>query len=219
MPIPFLTNELFELSDKIYPYVEDDVIIIDDVYKNFDQIAFILENSAWPNWKINNNSRNFKDYYDCRGQIKINRPSKKTLSDIETISNLIKFTYSVKNVTCLNESTRKFNIFKHINLPNPDKDMQMYPHIDSKFSAITSFDSICSGGTAVYDLDSSFRNEEMDKEMEYLFCDVSNFSKKVIQSKPNRMIIFKASQYHGGYINDHKKYLNDWRMNEVLFFD
>lgn len=217
MPTPILTNDLFKFSDDIQPYVDDDVIIIDNIYQEFDKITNLLSNIVAPNWKINNKSRNFKDYYDCRPIIPVWRPNRNILLPLQKICDLIESTYCVKGVKATSPRLKEFNLFKHINLPDqdPNKDMQFFPHVDSPFTAIITIDSVCSGGTAIYDIDSNFSNEETT----YLFCDVSSFPKKVIPSKPNRMIIFESTRYHGGYIDDHKKYLNDWRMNEVIFFD
>jgi len=214
MPTPVETHLLFKFSDNIVPQVEDDVIIIDNVYENFHQIVEILETGLAPNWKMSNEGGNFRDYYDCRPLIPIWMQNYFTDKDTDTLCELIESTYSVKDVKCMNQYKRKFNLFKHINLPPEIGDQQFYPHKDSKFSAIITLDSICSGGTAIYDIDHKMQNLESLN----IFYDVSNIPKKVIQSKPNRMIIFRANQYHGGYIEDHKKYLDNWRMNEVLFF-
>lgn len=215
MPIPIQTHLLFKLSDNIEPRVEDDVIIIDNVYKNFGQIVEVLQNGMVPSWKMSNKSGNFKDYYDCRPLIPIWERNYYTDEDTATICKLIESVYSVKNVKCKNHYKREFNVFKHINLPQGNGDLQFFPHKDYPFAAITTFDLICSGGTAIYDIDYKLSNLEKIN----LFYDVSNIPKKVIQSKPNRMIIFKANQYHGGYIEDHEEYLEDWRINEVLFFN
>ena len=215
MPTPVITDELFKFSDNILPYVEDDAIIIDNVYENFHQIADFIQNGMAPNWKMSDTTRNFKDYYDCRPIIPIHYSDKNVKQSIHTILKLIELNYSIKNLRCTNTYRRDFNVFKHIRLPSQDRNMQFYPHRDSKFAAITTFDSICSGGTAIYDIDFELENlEAID-----LFYDVTDIPRKVIQSKSNRMIIFKATQWHGAYIEDHSKYLNDWRINEVLFFD
>lgn len=215
MPIPFLVDELFKLSNNILPYVEDGVIIIDDAYENFDDIVSILKTIPAPNWKISKKGRNFKDYYDCRPIIN-NFGGPNTDWLFQVLSNLIKTTYFVNSVEWQNKNKKTFNAFKIINIPDINKNMQAKPHTDSKFAAITTFDFINSGGTAIYDI-----NLELAgcSESENIFFDVTNIPKKIIQSKPNRMIIFEASRYHGAYVEDYSKYLNDWRINEVLFFN
>ena len=216
MPNPIIIDDLFKISSKINPYmIDNDVIVIDNVYENFNQIVDILQNGIAPSWKISETSRNFKDYYDCRPVIPIWFNRKNTNFFINTICDLIKSFYGVNDLKCLNGHMREFNMFKHINLPDPTKDIQFFPHRDTRFTGITTFDSICSGGTAIYDIDFQLENDEKEN----LFYDVTNIPKRVIQSNPNSMIIFRSTQYHGGYIEDHKKYLNDWRINEVLFFD
>ena len=214
MPIPFLVDELFKISNNIFPYVEDNVIIIDDVYENFNDIISILETIPAPNWKISEKSRNFKDYYDCRPIINnFGGPNTDWLFNV--ISNLIKITYSADNIKWQNRNEKTFNAFKIINTPDINKDMQLRPHIDSKFAAITTFDFINSGGTAIYNINYKLSGSESEN----IFFDVTNIPKKIIQSKPNRMIIFEALKYHGAYMEDYSKYLNDWRINEVLFFN
>jgi hypothetical protein len=216
MPKPIITDDLFKISDKFSPYmVGDDIIIIDNVYQNFDQIVDILQNGIAPSWKISETSRNFKDYYDCRPCMPIWFNMKNTNFFIDTICDLIKSFYGANDIRCLNKDMREFNMFKHINLPDQTKNMQFFPHRDTKFTGITTFDSICSGGTAIYDIDF----QPLHNERENLFYDVTHLPRRVIESNPNSMIIFRSTQYHGGYIEDHKKYLNDWRINEVLFFN
>jgi len=107
---------------------------------------------------------------------------------------------------------KEFNYFKN-NKKNVSNNFQHFPHIDNYYNALVYLDKICSGGTAIYDMPSIVNTEQYN-----LLYDISNYSKRVIKAIPNRLVIFNGRQMHGGYIEDHNKYVNNWRFNQVLFF-
>jgi hypothetical protein len=209
MITPYIPDELFEVNTNAKIKFEDDVIIIDDYYKNYGDMHNVLTNMYVPRWKWSKQGRNFKDYYDCRPLLS-NRESNKNESLTDLIYDLYK---EHKPIRIFNPSIHDFNYLKHIqNIPDNNK--QFYPHADTPYASIIYLDKICSGGTAFYDI------QELDnKEHEALFFDVSGFNKKIINAKPNRHIIFRGDQYHGGYIEDHNKYVKDWRINQVIFYN
>ena len=66
MIIPFIPEDLFELNNNIQPKFDKEVIVIDNVFKNYQNILDICYNLPVEHWKTSSNSRNFKDYYYCR---------------------------------------------------------------------------------------------------------------------------------------------------------
>jgi hypothetical protein len=214
MIIPFVANDLFRVNENLEVQFVEDVIIIDDYYKNYDKIYEVLINMPVPRWKWSSNTRNFKDYYDCRPRISNSWYSVEYEMSILNIYNIIKKYYNDKEELSIERADYEFNYLKHIkNIP--DNNFQFYPHTDSTYASIIFLDKISSGGTAIYKDSYDITN----KEDEYLFYDVGKMNKRVIKSKPNRHIIFKSTNYHGGYIEDHKKYINDWRINQVMFYN
>jgi hypothetical protein len=90
----------------------------------------------------------------------------------------------------------------------------MHPHVDYYLNCIIYLDKICSGGTAIYDIKNLDNHEHLN-----LLYDVSNVPFKLIQAKPNRLVLFNGDRFHGGYISDHTMYETNWRINQVVFFD
>lgn len=222
MITPFIIEDLFEVSDKLTAKYENGIIIVDNFYKNFEKVHAVLQNMPVPNWKLSSTSRNFKDYYDCRPLIYNGNAA---FVDNVQLNNATKKVFKIANDLMEESLTAKgkiqhlnfeFNYFKHISLPESN-DIQFYPHHDSPIAAIIYLDKVCSGGTALYhDLNpSEFPNLEHNNVMH----DTSNLKRQIIPAKPNRLVIFPGGTMHGGYIEDHSKYLNDWRINQVMFFD
>ena len=213
MVAPFIAEDLFEVSEDLVVDVHDDgYIIIDNYYKNYNEIHNLLQSMPVPNWKRSQNSRNFIDYYDCRPIINNLHYGDKYAKGMNNILQIIEDKFN-EIVTVTRTNYIEFNYFKHINVPSSNK-FQFFPHRDSPVASITYLDKICSGGTALYkNLNLDHNNEGVN-----LLYDVSKIEKTIIEAKPNRMVIFRGTIMHGGYIEDHSEYLNDWRINEVNFF-
>jgi hypothetical protein len=214
--IPIIVEDLFEINKNYTSSFNNEIIIIDNWYKNPEEIIKVLENIPAPRWKNSKNSKNWIDYYDCRPIIhsywnneKIYDPAK------EIVFNINKYFFKgSKNNFNLITMPFEFNAYKNIkkNIPNR---FQHFPHSEGNiFNCIIYLDKISSGGTAFYEID-SLENKEDDN----LLFDVSNLEKSVVPAKFNRAVIFNGKKYHGGYIEDHSKYLNAWRINQVLFFE
>ena len=212
---PFIPHKLFEVNENFDVKFENDIIIIDNYYKNYNDILEVLYNMNVPIWKWSDNGRNFKDYYDCRPTIQNEIKSESEIINLRNIFKLILQYYNEKEMLYeVYHNIYEFNYLKHIkNIPN--NNYQFYPHIDFPYASIIYLDEVCSGGTAFY---KEMKNIE-NLEHQNLFYDVSNLDKTVVEAKPNRHIIFKGSEYHGGYIEDHNKYINDWRINQVRFYN
>jgi len=210
----YIIDQLFEIN-KNYDIVsfDDDILIVDNWYKNYDDIMDILLNSPVSRWKWVEGSRNFIDYYDCRSVLPTFFYQDDNIKkNIQNYSDLIYRYYGVESSNILTE-LYEFNFYKNIK-KDVKNNLQHHPHRDYDITSIIYLDEICSGGTSIYEIDSLLANKE---EINLLY-DITDLKKNVIQSKPNRMIMFHGQKYHGGYIEDHNRYIDEWRINQVLFF-
>jgi len=207
-----VNEDIFEVNPDSNIIIKEDYIIIDDFYKNYDQVYNICQNMYAPQWKQKVKDRNFIDYYDCRPRINNLYAGEKHAKFIWDMKDLIIGAFKLESpVKFLNGGMYEFTYFKHIqNIP--DKNFQITPNVGTPFTAYINIDKICSGGTAYY--------EETDTEFtEEMFSDVSKLKKKVIEAKPNRCTIINSNKLHGDYIEDHTKYVDDWKINQVWYFD
>lgn len=212
---PIIPNELFRVNPDIKPYMEDDVVYIDDYYADYEKVYECLQNQYVPRWKWGEGTKNFVNYYDCRPRIANGKPTQLFAQEMANINTIIKHFWKEDRELHMAGSDYEFNYTKHIkNLP-PSNDWAFHPHADANYASIIYLDKVCSGGTALYPDIKHLVNTEHNN----LFSDTSKYRKKIIWAKPNRHIIFKATNYHGGYMHDHKEYLNDWRINQVWFYN
>jgi len=213
MIIPFIPEDLFELNNNIQPKFDKEVIVIDNVFKNYQNILDICYNLPVEQWKTSSNSRNFKDYYDCRPRFSNWFPNQQKIQN--RLSTLLSITngYYNLNGNLTSEGDFNFNYFKHLK-QNISKDYQQCPHYDEYFNVIFYIDPFENGGTALY------KNINLqNKEEENLLINVSNLKiENIINSKPNRCVIFPGYKLHGGYIKNHDIYYYNWRINLVHFF-
>lgn len=213
MIFPYKPEELFETPRKVDVFsFENDVLIVDNWYKNYEDIKKILTNIPVPKWKCGEGSRNFIDYLDCRTVLPVNFPDESTSDNLKIYGDLIRQFYGFPEVY-LQNYVYEFNYFKHIK-EDVSRDLQHHPHVDYVINCIVYMDEVSSGGTAVYETDQAIENNEHIN----ILYDVSGLKKTVIEAKPNRMVMLRGTKYHGGYIEDHNKYINDWRINQVMFF-
>ncbi len=202
-----------------------DILIIDDFYERPDAIADMLDTAPAPPWKIDTNSRNYKDYLDCR----LILPVHKTLYDKRDILGQLmlwrvieaKFGVSIKP----HRYDFIFNLFQWINPPGQNH--QFYPHADGadRISAIIYLnrDEDSSGGTAFYRDDADAVNASLGYfEHNDLRVDIDRHCNLagVVPARFNRCILFPGGFTHGGYVADHHQYTGQcWRQNQVYFFD
>jgi hypothetical protein len=211
MIVPVDLEHISEINENLDVYYKNGVAIIDNFYKNYDALYEMCTNMHVPSWKKTNGSANFVDYYDCRPIMQNDNAGENYTNKIRSLNDIIDQIWDPLPQT-LCQMHIAFNYYKNIKR-NVSNKMQFYPHIDEAFNCICFIDKICSGGTAIYDMDFI-----ENRENEYVLYDISNIPKIVIEAKPNRMIIIPGKLMHGGYIEDHTKYENDWRINEVTFF-
>ena len=210
MPKPFIAEHLFEVNDNKTITVNEDHVIIDDYYKNYEDIVDFFDNLYVESWKMTDDSRNFIDYYDCRYKISNWFPREQQMQN-----RLADIHQQIHNLTGKTEiyvqKALEFNVFKH-KRNTVSSNMQHHPHYDGgMFNYLTYIDPYCSGGTAIYE------NQEVpNKESQTLLVDISNYKlKHVIPSKPNRTIIFDGELLHGAYIEDNSVYYDNWRITQA----
>ena len=207
MTVPYKRADLFEINDSVdieekqvgpYKYWS-----ISNFYKHAEDIHQMFENSWFPNWKINEQSRNFKDYYDCRNEMAI-------FSD-EKSNTFFKNLFKNSSLSC---SVLGKHAFTWINTPS--NYFQFPPHYDNSFNVLVYMDKINSGGTAFYEGELSKTTDYESTDMRF---DIKNYDKHVIPSEFNKCVVFDGNILHAGYIDDHQKYSNgNWRYNTVFFF-
>lgn len=208
---PFVPEDLFELNNNLQPKFDGEVITIDDIFKNYEEILDICTNMSVEQWKTSNNSRNWKDYYDCRPVFQNHFPNNKINN---RLGNLVDFTrdFFKEKSKLVTDKHFTFNYFKHLK-KDINSNYQHHPHYDWEYNIIFYIDPFENGGTALYKNKNLINNEH-----DNLMIDISDLElKKVIKAKPNRCVIFNGKNLHGGYIKDHNIYYYNWRINLVNF--
>lgn len=210
MPSPFITEHLFEINKDITVTINKDHVIIDNYYKNYDDINAFFENAQVESWKMSERSRNFIDYYDCRYMIKNWFPDENLMQKrLGTIHQLI-HDFTGKTEIYVQKGL-EFNLFRH-RRKSISQNLQHHPHYDGgMYNYLTYIDPHCSGGTAIYE-NIDIENKEADN----LLVDISNYTlKHVIPAKPNRTIIFNGELLHAAYIENNDVYYDNWRITQA----
>lgn len=211
MIIPYNSNNLFKVNREFkIVYRDDRIIIIDDWYERYEEIYQILNYTPVDVWKWCKETRNLLDYYDCRGIFPSH--NKFILEDsINTIQKIVLDNFNAR-IVARNKEEVWFNYFKN-KVRNLSNNLQHLPHIDFAYTSLVYMDKICNGGTAFYNIPPPENTEHIN-----LMYDISGIEKIFLPAKPNRMVIFKGDMTHGGYIEDHNLYIDNWRINQVMFF-
>ena len=212
----FKPSELFavneELNIKKIKLDDDDLILmIDDFYKNPDDIREFILNTPAPIWKNTPDSLNFKQYYDCRH----NMSCWDTFPFVLPLSNIMSYYYDF----ILNKERQIYfitNVFQWIeNQPNEAVGNRVHTDGHREFASNVYFNkgSECNGGTAIYRSKhtDSIRLEEGEEwigEIEDGSCYYDkNWTNDwtlelVIPMKYNRCVMHPGYLYHGAYHTD-----------------
>lgn len=211
MTIPYKRSELFEINDSVE--IEEKSIgsykywSINNFYKRPEEIYKMFEQSWFLNWKINNQSKNFEDYYDCRTEISMDP----AVFHDQKSNDFFKELFNNSNLKCNILATHAFTW-----LNTPSNNIQFPPHYDNSYNILVYMDKINSGGTAFYEGEIS---RAIDYESTNMQFDVKGYTKNIIPSEFNKCVIFDGNILHAGYIEDHQKYSKGkWRYNTVYFF-
>ena len=225
MPTPYLHDDLFKINPdlKLSEYHIEcvgDILIIDDFYMYPDTIEEMLNDSWVLPWKYKKNSRNTKDYFDCRLANKLSHTEDIEFENQRFLRNKIFDFFKIKTKDTTLSPT--FNIFKW-EIRGISSKYQMYPHKDNsnEIASTIYLDSKHSGGTAFYTVKESSKGQEILKENYDIKVDVDKYYDfhECIEGIFNRCIIYPGHYLHGGYIDDHDFYTDNWRKNQVYFFE
>ena len=216
--VPYIPEDLLEIGDYEIVSSDNGCLVVDNWYKNYEEMYQLVTNMPVPIWKWSDTSRNFIDYYDCRPELNVNFPDeRRVMYFFEHMFQLMKeHLQENRPIRSLHpQRPMVFNLFKNIK-QGVSNSMQHHPHIDVSYNAVVYVDKVSSGGTTLYKDINNLRNDETEN----LLVDVSKYGERItIPAKPNRLVIFPGNVYHGGYIEDHDKYLDNWRINQVNFLE
>lgn len=204
-----IIDRLFEINDDIEPTkIDPNYIIIDNFYKNYEDLHdYILNLPKTP--KSNNVSK-------CINSRNVIEPRPMQLDKyFKILKHYIKKYYD-KDTTILNGdvSINSIKIVTEIS-----KEYQHWPHRDPGMTGIVYLDKISNGGTAIYEdpIDSKEHYDTLIPGKGY-FRDTSKLNVlEIVESKPNRLVIFNALKLHGSYIYDHNAYRDKERFHQITF--
>jgi len=217
-------SKLFEFSDEWDISFDDvnDCLIIDNLYKNAQEINSWLKNQDYPLWKYIDPeyTDNTKEYLDCR--LSVAWPYDHSIENMSRVLELCE-KYFGRDKEDLDFLFRlfEFNCFKSLKKFANSK--QHFPHLDDAFgipdewstlNMITFLDQNGNGGTNIYDY-----NFPDNTEHENLLFDLSEEHKvsKKIDYKFNRSVLFRGNKWHGCFIDDYEHYTKNWRYSQVYF--
>lgn len=211
---PFLHDEVFDVNESLSLNIETigdiRLIVIDNIFKNLNNVRDVILNSPVGNWKYNPNGKNYIDYYDAR----LTFPPLQ--HKLYTITKTIIKTLYQKEVK-LNDGLN-VNWFKQINEKRSD---HAFPHHDKiKHNAFytcliyVNTESESSGGTAFFknkitnNIDGTKLEEikfiktypnTTENGMDY-WAPMEYWERiYYVPMKPNRLVIFPAEFYHAAY--------------------
>ena len=195
-----MINFLFEInSEYTITEINKDYIIIDNFYKNYDSLSIYVKDL-----KKDIRTANNENYKNCRTVIKEIPDSYKILTNlIEDYS--IKY-FNRENKVITNQVTlNSIELYKEF-----PENIQHWPQTDIGTTGLV-YLSDEESGTVIY----------KDTDLKFpvgggYFRDISKLEiDKIINSKPNRLVILNAVKLHGSYF--YKKILNQERISQILF--
>ena len=216
---PIDCHELFQISNncKITFSEKDQVVYVDNFFKNYNDIVQLTEHAMVDKWKGSHpDSRNYIDYYDCRLTYGYyDRPSHLQGNYDNLFAKVNEHLKLTIDGADPRSHTYNLQMFKHRLSGRPNY-INFFPHHDPIFvNLIVYLDEHCSGGTAVYET-----HEECPYESEDIntMVDLRPFNIELItKAQPNRAVLFDGRRLHGGYIHNHDVYYNNWRKSVVMF--
>ncbi len=241
----FKPSEVFATSKRRKVWTETvgrektKVLIVDGFYKHPQSVRNIFLSTPAPIWKVTPESRNFKDYYDCRHSFSM-------YYGYDQVTDLIRTTVKLEfGIEVQFPKMAISNIFQLIK-PQP-KGHSAYPHSDvtgdgknkQPVNVLIYLNTApeCRGGTAFYRHRETGREciplgnkERFRFEDKYLnqpgiredgvnyWCDVEKYWERfhLVEMKFNRLVIFPSQVFHGAWheSNWFKEYP---RINQVFF--
>ena len=201
--------DLFELNNNLeIQYVDEDIVIIDNIYKNFNDLqnfCIKLEKTF-----IRNNEKHIEKFLNCRTSLNVTiKPDllkilEETSKKINGKDNSYNRLVTINSIKIIDKSISK-------------EKLQHWPHRDAGVTALIYIDQFENGGTIIYKDPPSNILKKIESKTGY-FRNTSELEiKKIIKSKPNRLVIFNALKLHGSYIEDYSIYENNERITQIIF--
>ena len=200
---------MFEINPKIEVKKEEllgtTIFVIEDFYEKPDEVFNLLFNREIPLWKIDETPTVNGVHFEDRRTIEYNYSLKKVYEYLKTLCNQNYFSPEiVTNVT-------KF--YEHDY--NDWKNYIWWPHRDTGYNGIVYFSDEC--GTNLYspDYEAGLEHEHKDpwiKKGEYRVL-------KTLEPKYNNLVFFDGLKFPHGMDVSSDRYFNEYRYNQVFFFD
>lgn len=204
-------ERLFEINENLeISHADDNFVIIDNFYKNYEELHDFI--SKYPKYLRGIYTN---DFDNGRTRLDFHVESKKILNDIILTISKEKWGYDDR----IEDNDILINSMK-LNIPI-ESHMQHWPHVDPGTSGIVYLDKISSGGTVLWEVPEGLDPEYLDNTLTFgksYFRDISKLNMVgKVEAKPNRLVILNARKLHGGYIDDHSKYLGQERFQQIIF--
>ncbi len=204
---------MFELNDELVikkEYLLGSVIyIIDDFYKNPQEIDNYLFSEPAPFWKMDEVPTCNNVYFEDR---RLHKPDDRLKETVDFLSNL------VSQIPCYYDViTNQAKFYKH-NFNDIDN-CHWAPHIDNGYNGIVYFNDDSENGTNIYQRikpsrvisGEHYRPWKPKKDFKIL---------KHLEPKYNRLVFFDGYKFlHGMNIVNEKYFSNEYRNNQVFFFE
>lgn len=197
------------------------IYLVDNFYKNPDEVSDYLFNRDVPLWKIGEQpSFNSKHFFDHR----LIDHDDRIYPAYKFITEIFDSTYQLDNVVITNMTRFLDNPF------NNYKEKYWWPHIDSDkrgqmLNAIVYLNkNEENSGTNLYDPEVMNNPgwKSRQKYPEHFFCWATKSNFKIIKtfkSIYNRLVIFDGSIPHGMNITNDRFFGNEYRCNQVFFLN
>lgn len=199
---------MFEVNENfIITEITDKYIIIDNFYKNYDELYEYIINKKKD---IRPDSIFDERYNNYRTTIYKNIDNK-LINIIKKYSKEI-FKYDVEIINKELISINSISLNKNI-----ESYLQHWPHNDPGPTAIIYLDKIGDNGTVIYKDQIDLSKDVFRPKLGY-FRDTRDLTiDSYIESKPNRLVILNAIFTHGSYIKDHSKFIGNERIHQIVF--
>ena len=205
---------MFEINPEIKikkEYLLDTTIfIVDDFYKNPHEVFNLLFNREIPLWKMDQKPSYNTIHFEDRRTEEYNYALKPVY---EFLQGLCGQTYDGPFLV-----TNVHKFYKHDF--NDYKNCIWWPHRDTGYNGIVYFSDEC--GTNLYSPDFYDKSaRELGNEHKTVWVKKEKYKKlKTIESKFNRLAFFDGLKFpHGMDIYNDKYFYDEYRYNQVFFFD
>jgi len=193
-PEPVLITDAFAVNSEFQVEKIDDVVIIDNLFKDWVKVRNCFIYSPPFNWKMPKGTRNFIDYYDCRHFFS----HYEGFPFDEPLRKVIKHVYG--NDTELVRNGIRTNWFKQIKPKTSEWAQLHFDHTkpNEEFTMITflNTDEECSGGTSIF---KGLKDIDGHTGMDY-WSNLKYYGNPLnIEMKPGRTIIFPSELVHAAW--------------------